>query len=100
MCLSTRAELRAIVAVIRPKGQPLMTVANHACTLDDPGLMAALMPWSVLVRPTFMRWAVCSQEICFNNAPTAAFFGGGKVGYDGVVQTSFFRTAACLCQLL
>ncbi|CAM9269692.1 unnamed protein product [Choristocarpus tenellus] len=64
---------------LRPDGEPLLTVANHASTLDDPALFAAMMPWDVTLRPSRMRWTICSQEICFETAAIAAFFGCGKV---------------------
>ncbi|CAN0532905.1 unnamed protein product [Ectocarpus sp. 12 AP-2014] len=63
----------------RPEGEPLLTVANHASTLDDPAVMAVLLPWDIVVRPRLMRWSVCSQEICFETRAIASFFGAGKV---------------------
>ncbi|CAN0294600.1 unnamed protein product, partial [Discosporangium mesarthrocarpum] len=62
----------------RPKGEPLITVANHGSTLDDPALFAAMMPWAVNLRPSLTRWSLCTQEICFENEALAAFFGAGK----------------------
>lgn len=56
-----------------------MTVANHASTLDDPAVIAVLLPWDIVVRPRLMRWSVCSQEICFETRAIASFFGAGKV---------------------
>ncbi|CAM9446285.1 unnamed protein product [Chrysoparadoxa australica] len=63
----------------RHRGQPLLTVSNHASTLDDPTLFSALMPLKYAIRPKFMRWTVCSEEICFENAAVSSFFGAGKV---------------------
>lgn len=63
----------------RPRGMPLLTVANHASTLDDPGLVSVLVPTSVLMDHNAMRWGLCSQELCFPSAALAAFFGAGKV---------------------
>lgn len=63
----------------RPEGEPLLTVANHASTLDDPALVAVMLPWEVILRPSLMRWSLCTQEICFETPAIAAFFGAGKV---------------------
>jgi hypothetical protein len=51
----------------RAPGEPLLTVGNHASTLDDPAIFASIMPWSVNLNPSKMRWAVCTEEICYDN---------------------------------
>ncbi|CAM9998346.1 unnamed protein product [Pylaiella littoralis] len=85
----------------RPEGEPLLTVANHASTLDDPALVAVLLPWDVVMRPKLMRWAVCSQEICFETPAISSFFGAGKVlpierggGLDQKLLLNFSRKLA------
>ena len=54
-------------------------MSNHASTLDDPAVVAVLLPWDVVLRPRLMRWSVCSQEICFETPAISSFFGAGKV---------------------
>ncbi|CAN0088297.1 unnamed protein product [Scytosiphon promiscuus] len=85
----------------RPEGEPLLTVSNHASTLDDPAVMSVLLPWDVVLRPKLMRWSVCSQEICFETPAIASFFGAGKVlplergaGLDQKLLLNFSRKLA------
>eukprot|EP00903_Cladosiphon_okamuranus_P006456 g6316.t1 len=85
----------------RPEGEPLLTVANHSSTLDDPAVLAVLLPWDVVLRPSLMRWAVCSQEICFETPAISSFFGAGKVlpiergaGLDQKLLLNFSRKLA------
>ncbi len=54
-------------------------MSNHASTLDDPAVVAVLLPWDVVLRPRLMRWSVCTQEICFETPAISSFFGAGKV---------------------
>lgn len=63
----------------RAPGQALITVANHSTVLDDPALMAAVLPWRLVLNSAKHRWAVCTQEVCFRNDLFAAFVGCGKV---------------------
>ena len=63
----------------RPEGEPLLTVANHASTLDDPAIVAAMLPWDIILRPSLLRWSLCAHEICFETPIISAFFGSGKV---------------------
>ncbi|KAG5190723.1 hypothetical protein JKP88DRAFT_266791 [Tribonema minus] len=72
------AFLRAVEA--RGNGTPLITVSNHACPLDDPCMLAALMPFRLAaLKPELMRFTICSQDICFNNGVLESFFGAAKV---------------------
>ncbi len=48
----------------RPKGKALLTVSNHQSMLDDPGLLAALIPWWRM-HPNHLRWALCTENIFF-----------------------------------
>lgn len=57
----------------------LITVANHTSILDDPGVISAILPWSVVWKPSTMRWSICSEELCFFNPFVGAFMGAGRV---------------------
>jgi len=65
--------------LLRSPGRPLITVANHTSTVDDPMLLAAITPWSLLTSPSASRWGWCAQEFCFTNPIVSAFFTLGKV---------------------
>ncbi len=63
----------------RPEGVPLVTVANHASMLDDPGLMSVLLPTEVIVNPERgLRWGVCTENICFTNPLHGMWIGLGR----------------------
>ena len=65
----------------RPKGQGLVTVANHLSTLDDPGIISAVLPWTEFTQDTLhdrMRWVMCAESVCFTNPFLTAFFRCGK----------------------
>jgi len=53
----------------RPAGVPLLTVANHASSMDDPGLLSCMMPLDVILRPSKVRWSIATQEIVFPDVP-------------------------------
>ena len=53
----------------RPAGVPLLTVANHASSMDDPGLLSCMMPIDVILRPSKVRWSIATQEIVFPDVP-------------------------------
>lgn len=57
---STRVEGLEVVeqAMARPAGQPLITVSNHVAALDDPLVMAALLPPGALEQPQALRWVL------------------------------------------
>merc|ERR1712137_1050855 len=42
----------------RPAGTGLLSVSNHIATMDDPGLLAAIVPLGTLLSASRMRW-VC-----------------------------------------
>ena len=70
----------------RPAGQGLITVSNHVAALDDPLVVAALMPTGSLLQPQAYRWGMCATDRCFKNEAMGAFFRAGKVrvaGCDG-----------------
>lgn len=59
-------------------GIPLITVANHQSTLDDPMFQSAILPADVRWSASKMRWGVCTEEICFSSPGVASFMGMGK----------------------
>ncbi|KAL5566372.1 hypothetical protein UlMin_029536 [Ulmus minor] len=63
----------------RPKDKPLITVSNHVASVDDPLVIAALLPPSVLLDAQNLRWTLCATDRCFKNPVTSAFFQSVKV---------------------
>ena len=53
----------------RPPGVPMITVANHASSMDDPGLLSCIMPIDVMMQPKKVRWSIATQEIVFPDVP-------------------------------
>ena len=49
----------------RPSGTALLTVSNHIATVDDPHLLASIVPLRTLLKPSEMRWGVCGDDVCF-----------------------------------
>eukprot|EP01041_Mallomonas_annulata_P011961 gene11961-25056_t len=67
------------VLVSRPRRVPLITVSNHRSVMDEPVLLASILPLRIGIQPRYLRWSICTQDICFQNgALLAAFFGAGK----------------------
>ncbi|OIW13575.1 hypothetical protein TanjilG_29316 [Lupinus angustifolius] len=63
----------------RPKGKPLLTVSNHVASMDDPLVIASLLPPQVLMDAENLRWTICATDRCFKNPVTSAFFRSLKV---------------------
>ncbi|XP_024963860.1 tafazzin [Cynara cardunculus var. scolymus] len=63
----------------RPEKTPLITVSNHIASMDDPLVIAALLPSSVLLHARNLRWTLCASDRCFRNPVTSAFFKCVKV---------------------
>ncbi|KAJ0015265.1 hypothetical protein Pint_19774 [Pistacia integerrima] len=63
----------------RPKNKPLITVSNHVASVDDPFVIASLLPPSVLLDAQNLRWTLCATDRCFKNPVTTAFFQSVKV---------------------
>ncbi|XP_024391263.1 uncharacterized protein [Physcomitrium patens] len=63
----------------RPGGQSLITVCNHVASMDDPLVMAALLPPRLFLQPKSLRWTLCATDRCFTNAAFSAFFHSVKV---------------------
>ncbi|XP_031473329.1 uncharacterized protein LOC116245873 [Nymphaea colorata] len=74
----------------RPKGKPLLTVSNHVASIDDPFIIASLLPPNVLFDAESLRWTLCATDRCFSNPLMSAFFQCVKVlpvsRGDGVYQ--------------
>ncbi|PIA44424.1 hypothetical protein AQUCO_01700193v1 [Aquilegia coerulea] len=74
----------------RPEGKPLITVSNHVASVDDPFVIASLLPPSVLLDARNLRWTLCATDRCFKNTVTSAFFRSVKVlpvsRGDGIYQ--------------
>ncbi|CAH8361600.1 unnamed protein product [Eruca vesicaria subsp. sativa] len=63
----------------RPKNKPLVTVSNHVASLDDPFVIASLLPPKLLLDARNLRWTLCATDRCFKNPVTSAFFRSVKV---------------------
>ncbi|XP_031405853.1 tafazzin isoform X2 [Punica granatum] len=74
----------------RPKGKPLLTVSNHVASVDDPFVIASVLPRNVLLDAQNLRWTLCATDRCFTNPVASAFFRCGKVlpvsRGDGIYQ--------------
>lgn len=59
-------------------------------SVDDPFVIAALLPPRVLFDAQNLRWTLCATDRCFSNPVTSAFFRTVKVlpvaRGDGVYQ--------------
>jgi monolysocardiolipin acyltransferase len=62
----------------RKEGTPLITVANHASTYDDPGLMGSIVPFDIVAHPKKMRWGICTQDVCFKRPFLHAIVSAGQ----------------------
>ena len=50
----------------RPAGKGLLSVSNHIATVDDPHLLASIVPMRTLLHgASEMRWGVCGDDVCF-----------------------------------
>lgn len=57
----------------------LHQVCNHVASMDDPLVMAALLPPGFFLHPRSLRWTLCATDRCFTNAAFSAFFRSVKV---------------------
>jgi monolysocardiolipin acyltransferase len=65
----------------RDAGRPLVTVSNHASTMDDPFLFCAILPWRFFATESThrgVRWTLCANDICHQNKLLSDFFRAGK----------------------
>ncbi|GKU97702.1 hypothetical protein SLEP1_g10810 [Rubroshorea leprosula] len=74
----------------RPKDKPLITISNHVASMDDPLVIASLLPPRVLLDAHKLRWTLCATDRCFRNPVTSGFFRSVKVlpvsRGDGIYQ--------------
>ncbi|XP_072985266.1 uncharacterized protein [Typha latifolia] len=74
----------------RPKGTSLVTVSNHVASVDDPLVIASLLPPSVMLDARNIRWTLCASDRCFTNPMMSSFFRCVKVlpvsRGDGIYQ--------------
>lgn len=81
----------------RPQGVGLLTVSNHRSVIDDPIMLATLLPPRILVTPGRMRWGLCAVDICYQNKALARFMSLGKalpVMRNGGIGHPFVAAAA------
>jgi 1-acyl-sn-glycerol-3-phosphate acyltransferase len=57
----------------------LLQVSNHVASVDDPFIIASLLPPSVLMDAQNLRWTLCASDRCFKNPVSSAFFQSVKV---------------------
>jgi monolysocardiolipin acyltransferase len=65
----------------REPGRPLITVSNHASTMDDPCLLSAMLPWRFFATEAThggVRWTLCANDICHQSRLMSDFFLAGK----------------------
>ena len=89
----------------RSRNQGLITVSNHRSVFDDPGIVSCLLPLPIAMRPKYNRWAICSQEYCYNDALSGlihGYIGAGQVlpicrgaGINQRLLRDFGRHLAC-----
>lgn len=56
-----------------------LQVSNHVASLDDPFVIASLLPPKLLLDARNLRWTLCATDRCFKNPVTSAFFRSVKV---------------------
>lgn len=81
----------------RSHSQGLLTFSNHQSIMDDPFLLAAILPRRILLNPELMRWGLCSLDICFQNALVSRTLKLGKalpIERRGGIGQSFLQAAA------
>ncbi|KAJ2633414.1 Lyso-phosphatidylcholine acyltransferase [Coemansia sp. RSA 1290] len=59
------------------RSRPLLTVANHESTLDDP-LIWGIMPAHLRWQPETTRWTLGARELLYKNPVLNAFFALGQ----------------------
>lgn len=92
-----RMELLYDAVEHRSNARGLLTFSNHQSVMDDPFLLAALLPPRILLNPKLMRWGLCSLDICFQNALVSRTLKLGKalpIERRGGVAQSFVQSAS------
>lgn len=73
-----------------------LQVSNHVASVDDPFVIASLLPPSIFLNAHSLRWTLCATDRCFSNPATSAFFRCVKVlpvsRGDGIYQKVIFFT--------
>ncbi|CAM9666022.1 unnamed protein product, partial [Ectocarpus fasciculatus] len=64
-------------AVLDRGDRGLLTVSNHMCVYDDPGLWSALLPFWRTGRRR-MRWALCTDDIYYAHPVLKNIFQAGR----------------------
>lgn len=68
----------------------LFQASNHVAAIDDPFVIASLLPPSVMLNANNLRWTLCASDRCFKNRAMSAFFRSVKVlpvsRGDGIYQ--------------
>lgn len=54
-------------------------VSNHVAAMDDPFVIASLLPPSVMLEAQKLRWTLCVTDRCFTNPVLSTFFRSVKV---------------------
>jgi len=63
----------------RAPGQGLLTASNHVTAVDDPGIIAPLVPLSWVAMPWRLRWTLCAADRCFTNPAVGGLLSAGRV---------------------
>lgn len=82
----------------RQPGTAVITVSNHKATLDDPSVLACMLPWRFAL-PSKARWGLCSQEYSYTHGVLAStFFYSAKTlpvkrgaGIDHKMMEEFYK---------
>jgi 1-acyl-sn-glycerol-3-phosphate acyltransferase len=56
-----------------------LQVSNHVASVDDPFVIASLLPPKFLLDARNLRWTLCATDRCFKNPVTSAFSRSVKV---------------------
>lgn len=79
-------------------------VSNHVASMDDPLVIASLLPPQVLLDARNLRWTLCATDRCFKNPVTSAFFRSVKVlpvsRGDGIYQEVYIQKQTLANNLL
>ncbi|KAG0483469.1 hypothetical protein HPP92_011553 [Vanilla planifolia] len=71
-------------------GLNYVQVSNHVASVDDPLVIASLLPPSAMLDARNIRWTLCATDRCFKSAALSAFFRCVKVlpvsRGDGIYQ--------------
>ena len=57
----------------------LITVSNHVSAVDDPGVVAVMLPWPWLFESALLRSTPCAVDRCFANPVVEWWLRKGKV---------------------